>query len=107
MGFTGGELSRLTGLTVRALHPNDEIGLVVPSRRTSAGYRLYDEQDVRRLQQVLALRQVGVPLEAIAAAIDRGTRDEALSRQREALITRRAQLDAMLASLDAALNKEG
>jgi DNA-binding transcriptional MerR regulator len=107
MGFTVGELSRLTGVTVRALHHYDHIGLVVPSHRTAAGYRLYDDEDVRRLQQVLVLRQLGVPLEAIARAIDGGTRDEVLSRQREALITRRAQLDAMLASLDAALNKEG
>jgi DNA-binding transcriptional MerR regulator len=106
MAFTVGELSRLTGVTVRALHHYDQIGLVVPSHRTAAGYRLYDEEDVRRLQQVLVLRQLGVPLEAIARAIDGGTRDEVLNRQREALITRRAQLDAMLASLDAALTKK-
>src|SRR4051794_29103489 len=98
MAFTVGELSRLTGVTVRALHHYDQIGLVVPSHRTAAGYRLYDEEDVRRLQQVLVLRQLSVPLEAIARAIDGGTRDEVLNRQREALITRRAQLDAMLAS---------
>lgn len=107
MAFTVGELSRLTGVTVRALHHYDEIGLVVPSHRTAAGYRLYDEEDVRRLQQVLVLREVGVPLEEIARAIDGGARDEVLRRQREALVARRAQLDAMLASLDVALLKKG
>ena len=106
MAFTVGELSRLTGVTVRALHHYDEVGLVVPSQRTSAGYRLYDDEDVRRLQQVLVLREMGVPLGSIARAIDGGTRDEVLRRQREALITRRARLDTMLASLDAALLKE-
>src|SRR5215831_11030516 len=55
MAFTVGELSRLTGVTVRALHHYDEIGLVRPSQRTAAGYRLYDEADVLRLQQVLVL----------------------------------------------------
>ena len=105
MAFTVGELSRLTGVTVRALHHYDEIGLVVPSQRTAAGYRLYDEDDVRRLQQVLVLRELAVPLDAIAQAIDGGTRDEVLRRQREALVTRRAQLDAMLASVDATLTK--
>jgi hypothetical protein len=58
MAFTVGELSRLTGLTVRALHHYDEIGLVRPSQRTAAGYRLYDDADALRLQQVLVLREL-------------------------------------------------
>jgi DNA-binding transcriptional MerR regulator len=103
--FTVGELSRLTGVTVRALHHYDEIGLVVPSARSDAGYRLYHDDDVRRLQQVLVLRELGVPLEAIAHALEGGTRDEVLRSQRQALLDRRAKLDAMLAALDAALKK--
>src|SRR4051794_6482197 len=105
MAFTVGELSRLTGVTVRALHHYDEIGLIVPSERTAAGYRLYDEGDVKRLHQVLVLRELGVPLEAIAAALDGGSRDEVLQAQRQSLLARRAKLDAMLASLDGALEK--
>ena len=53
MAFTVGELAKLTGVTVRTLHHYDEIGLVTPSQRTAAGYRLYGERDVLRLQQVL------------------------------------------------------
>jgi len=105
MAFTVGELSRLTGVTVRALHHYDEIGLIVPSERTAAGYRLYDEGDVKRLHQVLVLRELGVPLEAIAAALDGGSREEVLQAQRQSLLARRAKLDAMLASLDGALEK--
>jgi len=58
-----GELARRTGLTVRALHHYDEIGLVIPSLHTESGHRLYTTADVARLQQVLSLRQLGFSLE--------------------------------------------
>src|SRR6187455_905448 len=104
MAFTVGELSRLTGVTVRALHHYDEIGLVRPSQRTAAGYRLYGDADVLRLHQVLLFRELGLPLEEIAAAIDEAEgQAELLRRHREVLVTRRARLDAMLAALDARL----
>lgn len=104
MGITVGEVSRLTGITVRALHHYDEIGLVRPSRRTSAGYRLYEDADLLRLQQVLVLRELGVPLDEIAHAIDEGgSQDDLLRRQRDVLLTMRTRLDAMVASIDAAL----
>src|ERR1044072_1243403 len=76
MAFTVGELSRLTGVTVRALHHYDEIGLVRPSQRTAAGYRLYDAEEVRRLQQGLGLRGVGATLgpgDAALHALEKGT----------------------------------
>ena len=104
MAFTVGELSRLTGVTVRALHHYDEIGLVRPSQRTAAGYRLYDEPDVLRLQQVLVLRELGVPLDQIGAAIDAASDRAALLRShRTALAEKRARLDAMLSAVDPAL----
>src|SRR5688500_10183712 len=104
MAFTVGELARLTGVTVRALHHYDEIGLVVPSQRTAAGYRLYDEADVLRLQQVLLFRELGLPLDDIAFAIEEaGTREELLRKHREVLVAKRARLDAMHAALDSTL----
>jgi DNA-binding transcriptional MerR regulator len=60
-----GELARWTGVTVRTLHYYDEIGLLRPSRTTGAGYRLYTEGDVIRLQQVKSLRNMGFSLEEI------------------------------------------
>ena len=66
MEWKVGELARQTGLTVRALHHWEERGLVVPSRRTAAGHRLYDDRDVRRVYEVVALRELGLSLEAIA-----------------------------------------
>jgi DNA-binding transcriptional MerR regulator len=66
-----GELAARTGLTVRTLHHYDEIGLLRPSRRTAAGHRLYGLAEVRRLQQVASLRQMGLSLEDIQACLDR------------------------------------
>jgi DNA-binding transcriptional MerR regulator len=107
VAFTVGELSRLTGVTVRALHHYDEIGLVRPSQRSAAGYRLYGDADVRRLQQVLAFRELGLPLDQIAHAIDsargRHELDALLRTHRDTLVVERARIDAMIASLDAAL----
>jgi len=59
-------------VTVRALHHYDEVGLLVPSERTSAGHRLYAERDVRRLYRILALRSLGLGLEEIACSLDKG-----------------------------------
>lgn len=58
-----GELAARTGLTVRALHHYDEIGLVSPGARTPAGHRLYGRDDVERLQQVQSLRAMGMSLD--------------------------------------------
>ena len=57
-----GELAKRSGLTVRTLHHYDDIGLVSPSARTEAGYRLYQRADVERLHQVQALRRFGMSL---------------------------------------------
>jgi len=66
-----GELARRTGLTVRALHHYDEIGLLKPSLHTEAGYRLYTAGDVARLQQVLSLRSLGFSLEEVRDCLTR------------------------------------
>lgn len=60
-----GQLARRTGLTVRALHHYDDIGLLVPSGRTPSGHRLYTRDDVERLQQIQSLRLMGFPLDEV------------------------------------------
>ena len=108
MAFTVGELAKLTGITVRTLHHYDEIGLVQPSDRSRAGYRLYSDDDVLRLQQVLVYKELGMPLDEIAAVLDDPAfdRGKALERHRAALVAKRDRLDRMLASLDAAIRHE-
>lgn len=65
-----GELARRTGLTVRALHHWDDIGLLKPSRRTTAGHRLYAPAHIRRLQQILSLRTLGLGLREIVTVLE-------------------------------------
>lgn len=69
MAWKVGELSRLTGLTVRTLHHYERIGLLTPSGRTGGGHRLYDEADVTRLYRIVALRELGLPLDAVGTAL--------------------------------------
>src|SRR5690348_1787864 len=64
-----GEVATATGLTVRALHHYDRIGLVVPSVRTSGGHRLYTGADLAALYEVTALRQLGLALDQIAVLL--------------------------------------
>lgn len=64
-----GAIAAATGVTVRALHHFDEIGLLCPAERSEAGHRLYTTGDLRRLYRILALRQLGMPLSEIAAAL--------------------------------------
>ena len=68
-----GELARRTGLTVRALHHYDSIGLLRPSGRSESGYRLYSRDDVARLHGIQTLRRMGLPLAEVAQLLDGGT----------------------------------
>jgi DNA-binding transcriptional MerR regulator len=70
-----GDVAAATGVTVRTLRHYDELGLLVPSARTEAGYRLYDDADLERLYRILALRRMGFALDAIAAVLDGDGRD--------------------------------
>lgn len=65
-----GELAQRTGLSVRTLHWYDEIGLLTPSWRSEAGYRLYTADDLVRLQQIKSLRQLGFALDEVRACLE-------------------------------------
>ena len=64
------EFAELTGVTVKALHHYDRLGLLKPQRALS-GYRLYVERDLERLEQIVALKFLGFPLQEIKAVLDR------------------------------------
>ncbi|SDP01841.1 DNA-binding transcriptional regulator, MerR family [Klenkia soli] len=102
MSHSVGELARLAGVTVRTLHHYDRIGLLVPSGRTSAGYRVYELPDVDRLQQVLLYRGLGFGLEEIGALLDDPDVDagEHLRRQRRLLTEQRDRTDLMVQAVE-------
>jgi DNA-binding transcriptional MerR regulator len=96
--YQASEFAELTGVTVRALHHYDRMGLLRPTGRTLAGYRLYGERDFARLQQVLTLKFIGLPLKEIKQLLERKTLDLAgvLGLQREILEARRRQVEMAL-----------
>lgn len=69
------DMARFTGVSVRTLHHYHDIGLLVPAARTEAGYRLYDDAGLLRLQQILIRRALGLPLEDSRRALDDPTFD--------------------------------
>ena len=102
IAMTVGEVSTLLGVSVRALHHWDETGLVHPSRRSAAGYRLYCEADIMRIQQVLVYRQTGMNLADIKMVLDEPETDAMthLHRQRELVQGQISHLQQMLNSID-------
>jgi DNA-binding transcriptional MerR regulator len=70
--LTVGALAKRTGVSVRMLRHYDEIGLLRPTERSESGYRLYGVDEVRRLQAIVALRQMGLGLEAIGQVLNGG-----------------------------------
>lgn len=101
-GYGVGRVARLAGVTVRTLHHYDRIGLVRPSARTPAGYRVYDEADLERLRQVLVYRRLGFGLDEIASLVDDPDADPVahLRRQRDLLTARAEALTGMIAAID-------
>ncbi len=97
-----GEVAALAGVTVRALHHYDRIGLLSPSGRTAAGYRQYAPADLDRLHQVLVYRELGFPLEEVATLLDDPSADpEAhLRRQHRLLRERLERTTAMVAAVE-------
>jgi DNA-binding transcriptional MerR regulator len=106
MGYTVGDLAKLAHISVRALHHYDEIGLLAPSGRSQAGYRLYTDRDLERLQQVLFFRELGFALEDIRRILsDPGfDRKKALVAQRALLVEKAERFGAMVALVDKALD---
>ncbi|NJP70746.1 MerR family transcriptional regulator [Streptomyces sp. C1-2] len=70
MSYSVGQVSAFAGVTVRTLHHYDKAGLLSPSERSAAGYRLYGEADLARLQQILFYRELGFSLGEIGAILD-------------------------------------
>ena len=105
--WTVGQVAELFGVTVRTLHHYDEIGLLVPSERSGAGYRLYTDGDLARLQQVVVYRRLELPLEEIATLLD-GDEDavDHPRRQRATVMSRLDELRELVSAIDRALERE-
>lgn len=102
MAYTVGEVARLAHISVRTLHHYDEIGLLAPSQRSDAGYRLYSDEDLVRLQQVLLYRALDFALDEISQVLSDPGFDPlyALVAQRDLVTGKIRRDEALLALLD-------
>ena len=105
--FRVGELAGEVGVTVRTLHHWDRMGLLVPSRRTSAGHRLYGPGEVERLQQILSLRALGLSLKEIRAYLQDSSRTlvGVLRMHRDRVRKQVDQLNDLLTGLERLLDR--
>lgn len=105
-GLTVSQVAKLSGVSVRALHHYDEIGLLNPSARTEAGYRLYGEADLQRLQQILFFKELGFPLEQIHRIVSDRAFDlrSALELQRQLLTEKAVRVRALISAVEKALD---
>ncbi|WP_371547346.1 MerR family transcriptional regulator [Streptomyces sp. NBC_00554] len=105
MGYPVGQVAGFAGVTVRTLHHYDEIGLLAPSGRSHAGHRRYSDADLDRLQQILFYRELGFPLDEVAALLDDPEADPRahLRRQHELLTARIERLQKMAAAVEHAM----
>lgn len=102
------EVSKLTGVSVRTLHYYDEIGLLKPAHVNEAGYRFYDEENLKRLQQILLFREFGMPLKEIQRILEDPALDriQILRGQRCVLAQKKMHLERLLSSVDSILKGE-
>ncbi|WP_228979537.1 MerR family transcriptional regulator [Streptomyces sp. DH12] len=105
MGYSVGQVAGFAGVTVRTLHHYDEIGLLSPSGRSRAGHRRYQDEDLDRLQRILFYRELGFPLDQVAALLDDPDADprEHLRRQHSLLTARIAELQKMAEAVEHAM----
>lgn len=102
------EVSDITGISVRALHYYDEIGLLKPSAKSEAGYRLYDDKALETLKQVLFFREFGIPLKDIKSMIDDHCIDKAqiLRLHRKMLLAEKERIERLVSGIDDFLKGE-
>lgn len=102
MEYTVGQLAKLAGVTTRTLRHYDRIGLLRPKAKSGAGYRVYGEKQVDRLQQILFYRELGVELGAVARIMDTPSFDqaEALQSHLNALQAQRTRLDKLIETVE-------
>ena len=102
------EISDLTGISVRTLHYYDEIGLLKPTEKSDAGYRLYDDKALETLQQILFFREFDISLKEIKAVLENPAleRNQILQVQRKMLVTKKERMERLIASIDDILKGE-
>ncbi|GAB3511318.1 MerR family transcriptional regulator [Emticicia fontis] len=106
LNYSVQKMAKLAGVSVRTLHLYDQMGLLKPSIRTEAGYRLYGEKELLRLQQILFYKELDFPLKEIHSILDNPDFDlvEALLNHKESLQSRKDRINTLLETIDKTVN---
>ncbi len=109
MEYTVKKLGNLAGVSTRTLRYYDEIGILKPARINSSGYRIYGQEEVDRLQQILFYRELGVSLDNIKDIVINPSFNEAdaLMEHHEKLLAKRKQLDILIANVEKTIAYNG
>ncbi|WP_079509243.1 MerR family transcriptional regulator [Mesobacillus jeotgali] len=96
------EVANLTGVSVKTMHHYDKIGLLKPEDVTNAGYRLYSDRDLERMQQILFFREMDFSLQEIKDILDRPdfNRKESLKKHKELLLKKKKRLDEIIRTVE-------
>ncbi|WP_439649623.1 MerR family transcriptional regulator [Gracilibacillus salinarum] len=102
------EVAELTGVSIRTLHHYDKIGLLSPAKSAESGYRIYTEENLNTLQQILFFRALDFPLKKIKTIMtsDDYDRLEALEMQRDMLVSKRENIETMLETINKTIKNE-
>lgn len=100
------EISKLTGVSIRMLHHYDKIGLLVPSEKTEKNYRLYSDEDIKKLYQILIFKELEFPLKEIKSILESSDfdRKEALKLQKDLMIKKKKRMDEIIQSINEVIN---
>ena len=103
------EVSKLTGVSIRMLHHYDKIRLLEPSKRTDSNYRMYNDDDIARLYQILLFKELEFPLQEIKQILDDKdfNREEVLKAQRNLIFEKKQRLERILESIDDTIKNLG
>jgi DNA-binding transcriptional MerR regulator len=105
MKYTVKQAATISGVSVRTLHYYDEIGLLAPTEITAAGYRTYNDDAMRKLQQILFFKELDFELKDIASIMTAGNYNEVqiLSRQKALLELKKSRLENLIQAIDTRL----
>ncbi len=103
------EISKLTGVSIRMLHHYDKIGLLKPNKRAESNYRMYNEDDIERLYQVLIFKELDFSLQDIKKILDdeEFDKEKALIVHRKIILEKKLRLERILSSIDDTIENLG
>jgi len=107
MEYTVGKLAKISGVSPRTLRYYNEVGLLNPKELNASGYRIYGDDEVKRLQQILFYKALDVPLEDISLILDTSGFNPltALENHKKSLLVKQMQIETLVNNVEQSINE--